>query len=82
MQVFPNPASYELSLLIPAGEPAEEPAAYYFELHDLSGRAVFRQSVKSGITTLSLPKLGSALYVYRITQNQIPVHHGRLSILQ
>lgn len=73
VQVYPNPSSGPVQLIIPA----EYQASGYLILYNSAGQVVYEDNELSNVITVSPDELGSGLFIFSLSSKDSPVIYGK-----
>jgi hypothetical protein len=78
LNVYPNPTNGDLNLQYDLGDRTNA----LFEIFDLGGKVILAKTLSGaqGQTFVDISELGSGLYYYRVKENNLLLHTGKIAV--
>jgi hypothetical protein len=81
VEIFPNPTRGEVQVRLNIPEFSSDDAVYLMQLHDLSGRIVFSEVIRSTDQSIVLPNLQRSIYISSVSRGDERIFRGKLTVM-
>jgi len=81
VEIFPNPTLGEVQVRLNIPEFSSDDAVYLMQLHDLSGRIVFSEVIRSTDQSIVLPNLQRSIYISSVSRGDERIFRGKLTVM-